>query len=79
MKYEKAMAEVILFDNSDVITASAGDCDKGQSKRCNGGTGGNSGNCKGSNVRLNSACPNEAQRSARGSAGDFFSRDTGWL
>ena len=27
MIYEKAMAEVILFDNSDVITASGGFCD----------------------------------------------------
>ena len=30
MVYEKAMAEVILFDNSDVITASG--CDNGNNK-----------------------------------------------
>lgn len=47
MDYEKAAAEIVLFDNSDVITTSGldgtndGDCLNGQSK----------GNCYGSNSK----------------------------
>lgn len=47
MDYEKAAAEIVLFDSSDVITTSGldgtndGDCLKGQSK----------GNCYGNNSK----------------------------
>ena len=43
MVYEKAMAEVILFDNSEVITASG--CDNGNNKgQGHFHSGGNNGN-----------------------------------
>ena len=41
MKYEKAKAEVVLFDNSDVITTSCGgsNSNKGPDNNCKGGCG----------------------------------------
>lgn len=43
MKYEKAAAEIIYFDDSDVIATSGGmggsGCLHGNSKRCNSGSG----------------------------------------
>lgn len=36
--YDKAFAEVVLFDNTDVIRTS-GECPHGNSYRCNSGTG----------------------------------------
>lgn len=34
--YKKATAEIVYFDNSDVITTSSiRDCEHGNSKRCN--------------------------------------------
>lgn len=57
MKYEKAIAEVIAFDNSDVITTS-GNCPGNSNNKNSGGGmgcknapsntgGGNQGNCNG--------------------------------
>lgn len=39
MIYEKATAEVILFDNSDVITASPGGCPNNTNRGHGGGYG----------------------------------------
>lgn len=52
MIYEKATAEVILFDNSDVITAStAGDSCRTPGHDNGNGCTSNSGNCPGQHWR----------------------------
>lgn len=47
MTYEKAVAKVIMFNESDVITTSSGDCDKGGWDKGNNCNPNHSGDCTG--------------------------------
>ncbi len=47
MTYKKAVAKVIMFNESDVITTSSGDCEKGGWDKGNNCNPNHSGECPG--------------------------------
>lgn len=70
MIYEKAMAEVVFFDNSDVITKSG----------CGNGNNGNQGsNCTGDNVTNQYDCSKNQDVQHDSSKVNSAMWDAGWL
>lgn len=67
MKYEKAVADVLIFENNDVITTSG--CDKGNSNSCSHNTSGKQ--CFNSNQGTAENCPQMNHGSMNGQS-DYF-------